>query len=99
MESRNTNDKRLCNNNIINCSIVICFSKNTANVAISTTATKRKGWAHNISVEMAEQLKHKEMNVIPGWKLCRNCHQKTKDLADNEVSINECGDGDVVDKF
>ena len=47
---------------------------------------------------MAEQLKHKGINVIPGWKLCRNCHQKTKDLADDEVGINECHDGDV-DKF
>ena len=44
---------------------------------------------------MAEQLKHKGINVIPGWKLCHNCHQKTKDLADDEVGINECDDGDV----
>ena len=44
---------------------------------------------------MAEQLKHKGINVIPGWKLCHNCNQKTKDLADDEVGINECGDGDV----
>ena len=44
---------------------------------------------------MAEQLKHKGINVIPGWKLCHSCHQKTKDLADDEVGINECDDGDV----
>ena len=44
---------------------------------------------------MAEQLKHKEINVIPGWKLSRNCHQKTKDLADDEIGINECDDGDI----
>ena len=47
---------------------------------------------------MAEQLKHKGISVIPGWKLCRNCHQMTKDLADDEVDINECDDGDV-DEF
>ena len=47
---------------------------------------------------MAEQLKHKGISVIPGWKLCRNCHQKTKDLADDEVDINECDDGHV-DEF
>ena len=47
------------------------------------------------TLEMAEQLKHKEISVIPGWKLCRNCHQKTKDLADDEVDINECDDGHV----
>ena len=44
---------------------------------------------------MAEQLKHKGINVIPGWKLCHNCNQKAKDLADDEVGINECDDGDV----
>ena len=44
---------------------------------------------------MAEQFKHKGIGVIPGWKLYQNCHQKTKDLADDEVDINECDDGDV----
>ena len=47
---------------------------------------------------MAEQLKYKGINVIPGWKLCHNCHQMTKDLADDEIGINECDDGDV-DEF
>ena len=27
--------------------------------------------------------------------MCCNCHQKTKDLADDEVDINECDGGDV----
>ena len=44
---------------------------------------------------MAEQLKYKGINVIPGWKLCHNCHQMTKDLADDEIGINECDDGDI----
>ena len=44
---------------------------------------------------MAEQLKHKEVSVIHGCKLCRNYLEKTKDLADDEVVINECDDGDV----
>ena len=50
---------------------------------------------HNITLEMAEQLKHKGINVIPAWKLCHNCHQKTKDLADDELDTNECDNGDV----
>ena len=44
---------------------------------------------------MTEQLKRKGISVIPGWKLCCNCHQKTEDLADDEVDINECDDGNV----
>ena len=44
---------------------------------------------------MAEQLKRKEVSVIHGCKLCRNYLEKTKDLADDEVVINECDDGDV----
>ena len=51
--------------------------------------------AHNATLEMAEQFKHKWIGVIPRWKLYQNCHQKTKDLADDEVDINECDDGDV----
>ena len=43
---------------------------------------------------MAEQLKQKGINVICGWKLCCNCHQKTANLA-NEVDINECDSGDI----
>ena len=47
---------------------------------------------------MVEQLKHKGVSVIPEWKLCHNCHEKTRDLANDEVCINECDDGDV-DEF
>ena len=47
---------------------------------------------------MAEQLKHKETDVIFGWKLRHKFHQKKKDLGDDEVDINECDDGDV-DEF
>ena len=47
---------------------------------------------------MAEQLKHKGIYVIPGWKLRRNCNQKTKDLAYDEEDISEC-DGSDVDEF
>ena len=43
---------------------------------------------------MAEQLKQKGINVICGWKLCCNCHQKTANLA-NEIDINECDGGDI----
>ena len=65
------------------------------NIYNSHKKKKKPDGTHNITLEMAEQLKHKEINVIPGWKLCHNCHQKTKDLADDEVGINECDDGDV----
>ena len=61
---------------------------------------KKKGpdGTHNIILEMAEQLKHKETDVIFGWKLRHKFHQKKKDLGDDEVDINECDDGDV-DEF
>ena len=65
------------------------------NIYNSHKKKKKPDGTHNITLEMAEQLKHKGINVIPGWKLCHNCHQKTKDLADDEVGINECDDGDV----
>ena len=68
------------------------------NIYNSHKKKKKPDGTHNITLEMAEQLKHKGINVIPGWKLCHNCHQKTKDLADDEVGINECDDGDV-DEF
>ena len=81
----------------INCFIVICFSKKTANDAISDSHKKKKkpDGTHNMTLEMAEQLKHKGISVIPEWKLCHNCHQKTKDLADDELDTNECDNGDV----
>ena len=50
---------------------------------------------HKISLEMAEKLKHKGINVTPGRKLCRNCNKKTKDLADDEVDITECDNSNV----
>ena len=65
------------------------------NIYNSHKKKKKPDGTHNITLEMAEQLKHKGINVIPGWKLCHNCNQKTKDLADDEVGINECDGGDV----
>ena len=44
---------------------------------------------------MAEQLKRKGISVIPGWKLCHNCHQKTRDLADDDADINKYDDRGV----
>ena len=40
----------------------------------------------------------KGISVVLERKLYCNCHQKTKDLADNEADINACDDGDV-DEF
>ena len=68
------------------------------NIYNSHKKKKKPDGTHNITLEMAEQLKHKGISVIPGWKLCRNCHQKTRDLPDDEVDINECDDGGV-DEF
>ena len=59
---------------------------------------KKPNGTHNIILEMSEQLKQKGIRVIPGWKLCHTNHQKTKDLADDEVDINECDDSNV-DEF
>ena len=58
------------------------------NIYNSHKKKKKPDGTHNITLEMTEQLKRKEVNVIPGWK-------KTKDLADDEVGINECDNGDV----
>ena len=44
---------------------------------------------------MAEQLKRKGISVIPGWKLCHNCHQKTRGLADDDADINKHDDRGV----
>ena len=73
------------------------FKKHSKCCSIYNSHKKKKkpDGTHNITLEMAEQLKKKGINVIPGWELCHNCHQKTKDLADDEVGINECDDGDV----
>ena len=68
------------------------------NIYDSHKKKKMPDGTHSRALEMAEQLKHKGISVIPGWKLCGNCHQKTKDLADDEVDINECDDGHV-DEF
>lgn len=46
---------------------------------------------HNITLEMA-QLQKIDIHVIPGWKLCGNCHQKTKhsvDLEDLNIHDND----------
>ena len=79
---------------------MICFSKNSkcCNIYDSHKKKKKPNGTHNITLEIAEQLKCKGISVIPGWRLCRNCRQKTKDLPDDEIDINECDDGDV-DEF
>ena len=65
------------------------------NICNSHKKKKKPDGTHNITFEMVEQLKHKGINLTPGWKLCHNCHQKTKDLKDDELGINECDDGYV----
>ena len=66
-----------------------------SNIYNSNKKKKKPDGTHNITFEMAEQLKHKGINLIPWWKLCHDCHQKTKDLTDDEEGINECDDGYV----
>ena len=66
-----------------------------SNIYNSNKKKKKPDGTHNITFEMAEQLKHKGINLIPWWTLCHDCHQKTKDLTDDEEGINECDDGYV----
>lgn len=83
----------------INCSTVICFFKKQQILQHLRQENEKKGkesqTGHKISLEIAEKLKHKGINVTPGMKLCRNCNQKTKDLADEQVDINECDNSNV----
>ena len=45
---------------------------------------KKPDGTHNIVLEWAEQLKLKGIYVVPGWKVCRNCQQRIKELIRNK---------------
>ena len=51
---------------------------------------------HNLALETVEQLKSKNIHVIPGCKVCRNCHQQIKDFLDDDTDdvfmddVDEC---------
>ena len=51
---------------------------------------------HNLALETAEQLKSKNIHVIPGCKVCLNCHQQIKDFLDDDTDdvfmddVDEC---------
>ena len=43
-----------------------------------------------ISLHWAVQLKEKNIDVVPGWKVCRNCYKQIKDLFEKEDSSSTC---------
>ena len=60
----------------------------------------------NVSFQMAVSLRNKGIDVISGWKLCRNCYQKVKEGMDvheddlNNHDDNDCDDDDCeVNEF
>ena len=54
------------------------------------TRKKKPDGTHNISLEMARGLRSNNIKiddtcVVPGWKVCKNCHEKIKErLAGDE---------------
>ena len=56
------------------------FQKNSkcCNIYNNHKKKKKPDGTHNITLEITYQLQKKNIHVVPGWKLCRNCHQKTK---------------------
>ena len=46
---------------------------------------KKPDGSHTITLEWAMQLKLKSIDVVPGWKLCRNCHKHIKELLENDT--------------
>ena len=61
-----------------------------------TTARKVNG-QHSISLEMAINLQNQNLNVIPGWKLCRNCYSEilSSIKTDSSDCLTEDSEGDI----
>ena len=89
----------ICRYHHIFCSDLIFKKQQTLQHLPQSQKEKEARWGTQYTIlEMAEQVKYKWINLIPVWKLCCNYHQKAKDLAYDEVDINQCDDGDV-DEF
>ena len=59
---------------------------------------------HSISLAWAEKLKSTkidglEMAIVPGWKVCKNCHMKVKDDLDRVVTSITVNDEDDDEEF
>ena len=44
---------------------------------------------HIVSLELAKRLKERNINVIPGWKLCRNCFKIARTDDDSVMWTNK----------
>ena len=40
--------------------------------------TKKVKGGHVVTVDIATELRNKNIEVIPGWQLCRSCYEETK---------------------
>ena len=54
--------------------------------------TKKVKGGHVVTVDIATELRNKNIEVIPGWQLCRSCYEETKKTNEDVVA-----DGDISD--
>ena len=55
---------------------------------------KKPHGTHNVTLKIALTLEEKNIDVVPGWKFCRNCYQKFVD-SEAFTSNSDAGNDDI----